>query len=146
MNLFDCDVLLIDDDPNDIELALLAFSRSDISCTVHTLNDGKEALDYLQGWDEGRRMDGRLPRLIILDLKMPKIDGFEVLTTIRRTPQTAGVPVVILTSSRMPLDIAEAYRRGCNAYVVKPVDYREYTRTMANLIDFWGELNLTPIH
>jgi CheY-like chemotaxis protein len=77
---------------------------------------------------------------------MPKIDGFEVLTTIRRTPQTASVPVVILTSSRMPLDIVEAYRRGCNAYVVKPVDYREYTRTMANLIDFWGELNLTPVH
>ncbi len=139
-----CEVLLIDDDPNDIELALLAFARCNIAPLVHAVNDGGEALNSLQGWAENSRMGGRCPQLVILDLKMPKVDGFEILAGIRKSRQFNRVPVVILTSSRMPADIEKAYALGCNAYVVKPVGHQEYTRMIEKLAGFWCESNLTP--
>lgn len=145
MTLQNCNILLVDDDPNDIELAQLAFSRCSGAPSVYAVNNGNEALECLQGWAENSHTEGRQPRAIILDLKMSKVNGFEILTAIRQSPQATSVPVVILTSSRMPADIAEAYRLGCNAYVLKPVDHKEYTRAMMNLMVFWGELNLTPL-
>lgn len=139
------EILLVDDDCNDIELALLAFEHCNLAHLIYAINNSEEAMRCLHGWAGNSQMAGRYPRLVILDLKMPKAGGVEVLKSIRNSPQTANVPVVVLTSSRMPSDIEEAYRLGCNAYVVKPVDHKEYTRALNSLIDFWGELNLTPM-
>lgn len=138
------EILLIDDDPNDIELAMIVLQRRNLAQLVRTVGDGEEALACLPLWAASCRLSGRSPRLVILDLKMVKADGFEVLEAIRRSPQLGMVPVVILTSSRMPADIRKAYRLGCNAYVVKPVGHQEYRRTLEGLIDFWWGCNLVP--
>lgn len=136
------EILLIDDDPNDIELAMIVLRRSNLDHTVHRLSGGGEALDFLPPWVEGCRLSGRHPRLVILDLKMAPVDGFEVLAAIRSSPLIGTVPVVILTSSRMPADIKQAYQLGCNAYVVKPVGHQEYRRTLESLVGFWWGCNL----
>ncbi len=138
------EILLIDDDANDIELAMLAFEKCQVAHLVHVVTDGEDALRCLKGWSDASDLAGRFPRLIILDLKMSKTDGLEILQMIRNEPQIKHIPVVILTSSRMPSDLKQAYQLGCNAYVVKPVDHQSYTRTIEILIDFWTEINLMP--
>ncbi len=139
------EVLLVDDDCNDIELAMLAFERSNLAPRVQAFDDGETALRCLQDCSRTGNSPDRPPRLVILDLKMPKVDGFEVLKEIRRSEKIDKVPVVILTSSRLPSDIERSYRLGCSAYVVKPVNHREYTRTLNSLVDFWCGHNLTPL-
>jgi CheY-like chemotaxis protein len=138
------EILLIDDDANDIELAMLAFEQCQVAHLVHVVTDGEDALRCLQGWSAVSELAGHFPRLVILDLKMPKTDGLEILQMIRNSPRIKHVPVVVLTSSRMPSDLKKAYQLGCNAYVVKPVDHQSYTRTIEMLINFWTEINLVP--
>ncbi len=145
MKIENSEILLIDDDCNDIELALLAFERSNLAAKVQTINDGEVALRCLRDWSENGALPDRPPRLVILDLKMSKVDGFEVLKEIRGSGKIDQVPVVILTSSRMSADIEKSYRLGCSAYVVKPVNHWEYTRTLNSLAAFWCEHNLTPL-
>lgn len=137
-------ILLVEDNPHDLELTLHALSKHRLGNEVVVARDGEEALDYLfgRGRFEGRQ-EG-LPSLIMLDLKLPKIDGIEVLKTIRSTPALAQLPVVMFTASRMEADIASAYAGGVNSYVVKPLDFQELMRVVADLGCYWTVHNEPP--
>ncbi|MEM7368601.1 MAG: response regulator [Bacteroidota bacterium] len=137
-------ILLADDDPNDVELALTAFAEQGLSHEVVVARDGTEALDYL--YRKGKfsdRPEGD-PVAVLLDLKMPKVDGLEVLRQIKEDPSLQTIPVVILTSSREERDLAESYRLGTNAYVVKPVEFEEFIDVVKQLGMFWTMLNERP--
>ncbi len=137
-------ILLAEDSPNDVELTLAALSEHRLANEVVPVADGAEALDYLycRGRFEGRT--GGLPAVVLLDIKMPKVDGFEVLRRIRSDPSLATLPVVILTSSREEADIVEGYRLHVNAYVVKPVAFPDFVEAVKNLGLFWAVLNEPP--
>ncbi len=137
-------ILLAEDSPNDVELTLAALSEHRLANEVVRVADGAEALDYLycRGCFEGRT--GGLPAVILLDIKMPKVDGLEVLRRIRSDPRLAALPVVILTSSREEADIVEGYRLHVNAYVVKPVAFPDFVEAVKNLGLFWAVLNEPP--
>lgn len=130
-------ILLVEDNLNDAELAMLAFEKNNITNRVVLARDGVEALDYLFPCDN-------IPQLILLDLKLPKIDGLEVLRKIRTDEQTKFIPVVVLTSSKEQKDLVEAYNLGTNAYVRKPIDFTEFTETIKQLGIFWLLLNEQP--
>lgn len=138
-------ILLIEDNLDDTELTLHAFKKNKIKNEVVVVNDGATALDYLFGTGEyaGRDLTV-MPTLILLDLKLPKIDGLEVLKKIRSNPLTKYLPVVILTSSREEQDIIDGYRLGVNSYVRKPVDFIKFTEAVNNLGLYWLLLNETP--
>jgi two-component system response regulator len=135
-------ILLVEDNPDDEALTLRAFTKNKITNPVVVVHDGAEALDYLfsAGAYSGRNPDDR-PQLILLDLKLPKIDGLEVLRRIRADPRTAVLPVVILTSSKQERDVIEGYRSGCNSYVRKPVDFDQFIEAARQLGLYWLLLN-----
>jgi two-component system response regulator len=137
-------VLLVDDDENDVELTLRAFRKNDVPSDVVVLRDGVEALDYLFGTGpyEGRDTTD-LPRVIFLDLKMPRLDGLEVLRRSRADARTRLVPVVILTSSTEESDLLRGYGLGANSYVRKPVDFSEFLEAARQLGLYWLRLNRT---
>jgi CheY-like chemotaxis protein len=137
-------ILLVEDNPNDIELTLEALAENKVANAVDIARDGEEALDYLacRGGFSGRKPGN--PAVILLDLKLPKIDGLEVLRTIRGSENLKMIPVVILTSSREESDLVESYRLGVNAYVVKPVDFNEFVRAIKTLGLFWAIINEPP--
>lgn len=137
-------ILLVEDNPHDLELTLHALNKHRLGNEVVVARDGEEALDYLfaRGPHAGRA-DG-LPSLIMLDLKLPKVDGIEVLKTIRSTPEMAQLPVVMFTASRMEADIASAYAGGVNSYVVKPLDFQDLMRVVADLGCYWTVHNEAP--
>jgi CheY-like chemotaxis protein len=137
-------LLLVDDNPNDIELTLSALKEARLANNIVVANDGEEALDYLlrRGPHAGRT--SRNPAVILLDLKMPKIDGHEVLKQIRGNPDLRLIPVVVLTSSREEKDLYSSYDKGANAYVVKPVDFEEFIVAITKLGVFWAVLNEPP--
>lgn len=137
-------ILLAEDSPNDVELTLAALSEHRLANEVVHVADGAEALDYLycRGRFEGR--SGGLPAVVLLDIKMPKVDGLEVLRRIRSDPRLATLPAVILTSSREEADLAEGYRLQVNAYVVKPVAFPDFVEAVRNLGLFWAVLNEPP--
>ncbi len=137
-------ILLVEDNPNDLELTLVALERSQLANDVVIKRDGAEALDYLlQRGDFAGRDDGN-PAVMLLDLKLPKVDGLEVLKTVRETPALRSIPVVMLTSSREEPDLVRAYEMGVNAYVVKPVDFKEFVAAISDLGIFWAVLNEPP--
>ncbi len=137
-------ILLVEDNPNDLELTLVALERSQLANEVIVLRDGAEALDYLrQTGDWADRAPGN-PAVILLDLKMPKVDGLEVLQIVRSTNELKSVPVVMLTSSREERDLLRSYELGVNAYVVKPVEFREFVEAIADLGVFWAVVNEPP--
>jgi len=137
-------ILLVDDSPRDIELALEALEAHNVANEVVTLRDGADALDYLYGRGEfAGRPDG-LPAVILLDLKMPKVDGLEVLRQIKSDPDLKVIPVVMMTSSREEQDVVNSYRLGVNAYVVKPVNFQEFVNAVKQLGVFWAILNEPP--
>lgn len=138
-------ILLVEDNENDEELTRLAFEQNHIKNELVVAHDGVEALDYIfaQGMYEGRNPLA-VPQVIILDLKLPKIDGLEVLRKVRENPKTRLIPVVILTSSKEEQDLVEAYELGTNAYVRKPVDFMEFVAAVKNLGMFWLLLNEAP--
>ena len=137
-------ILLVEDSPRDEELALRALRKGGITNEVAVARDGAEALDYLfaTGVHEGRTVD--LPTVVLLDIKMPKIDGIEVLRRIRADERTKLVPVVLLTSSKEERDLLAAYTSGANSFVRKPVEFGEFTNAIGQLGLYWLLLNEPP--
>jgi CheY-like chemotaxis protein len=135
------EILLVEDNPNDVELTLHAFEKHKLANRLHIARDGQEALDYLFGDRSGER---RRPKVILLDLKLPKVDGLEVLRTIRADPELHTVPVVILTSSREERDVVESYHLGVNSYIVKPIAFDKFVETVQMLGFYWLLLNEPP--
>ncbi len=139
------DILLVEDNPHDVEMILETLNREDISNRVKAISDGAEALDYLFG-PEGclAKADVRLPKLIILDLKLPKVSGLEVLKRVKSDERTRHIPVVVFTSSDETRDRTESYRRGANSYVVKPMQAAAFSHFVVDLGKYWVSMNLTP--
>lgn len=136
------EILIIEDNPNDAELTLRALRKQNLANNVVHLHDGAEALDFLFGKGEyiGRTVS-KVPKVILLDLKMPKINGLEVLEKIKADTLTKAIPVVILTSSAEDPDIKKAYDLGANSYIVKPVEFNKFSRTVADLGLYWMVIN-----
>ncbi len=138
-------ILLVEDNLDDVDLTLHAFKINNIKNKVVVVNDGVAALDYLFGTGEYVGRDSSsLPTIILLDIKLPKIDGLEVLRRIKANPLTQFIPVIILTSSKEEQDIISGYRLGVNSYVRKPVDFEQFTKAVNNLGFYWLLLNETP--
>lgn len=137
-------ILIVDDSPRDVELTLEALATENLANDVVTLSDGAEALDYLYRRGDWADREPGLPAVMLLDIKMPRVDGLEVLRTVRADPALARLPIVLVTSSCEEPDLEEAYRLGTNAYLVKPVAVDEFIRAIATLGIFWAVLNLQP--
>ncbi|MDG9929314.1 MULTISPECIES: response regulator [Pseudomonas] len=137
-------ILLVEDNPHDLELTLVALERSQLANDVVVKRDGAEALDYLLRRGEHLSRDDGNPAVLLLDLKLPKVDGLEVLKTVRETPALRSIPVVMLTSSREEPDLMRAYEMGVNAYVVKPVEFKDFVAAISDLGIFWAVLNEPP--
>ena len=139
------EVLLVEDNPNDVELTLHAFEKNNLTNKIKVVRDGAEALDYL--FSEGEYAGSGaspMPRLILLDLKLPKRDGMEVLREIRADERTKHVPVVVLTSSQQESDIVKTYELGVSSYIVKPVDFDQFTEAVRTMGFYWLLLNEPP--
>lgn len=137
-------ILLVEDDPRDLELTLVALERSQLANEVIVVRDGAAALDYLnREGSHADRVEGN-PAVILLDLKLPKVNGLEVLKTVRSTEGLRSVPVVMLTSSHEESDVLRSYELGVNAYVVKPVEFKQFVTAIADLGVFWAVLNEPP--
>lgn len=137
-------IVLVEDNPHDLELTLVALERSQLANEVIVLRDGAEALDYLQRQGAySERVEGN-PAVMLLDLKLPKVDGLEVLKIVRESAELRSIPVVMLTSSREEPDLQRAYELGVNAYVVKPVEFKEFVAAISDLGVFWAVLNEPP--
>ena len=137
-------ILLVEDNPHDLELTLIALSKSQLANEVVVARDGAEALDYLHRRGEYAQRAAGNPAVVLLDLKLPKVDGLEVLRDIRSAQALRSLPVVMLTSSKEEQDLVRSYELGVNAYVVKPVDFTEFVRAIADLGIFWAVLNEPP--
>ena len=138
-------ILLVEDNLDDVELTLHAFKKNNIRNVVHVVNDGEEALDFLFRRGKYSNSDrDELPTVILLDLKLPKIDGLEVLRQIRENELTKLIPVVILTSSKEEQDLLKGYTLGVNSYIRKPVDFIEFTNVARNIGLYWLLLNESP--
>jgi two-component system response regulator len=140
------DILLVEDNPNDVELTLRALKKSKVVNPVKVVRDGAEALEFLFG--EGAyadRIPAQPPKLILLDLKLPKVDGLEVLRRVKSDERTKVVPVVVLTSSREERDVVESYRLGVNSYIVKPVDFDKFAEAVSQAGLYWMLLNQPPL-
>lgn len=139
-------ILLVEDNPDDEELAILAFERSRIANEVVVVRDGEEALDWLFGEGAHANRDPKhLPQVVLLDLKLPKIGGHEVLKRIRSDERTKRLPVVVLTSSREEEDVFKSYDLGVNSYIRKPVDFNQFIEALHQLQLYWLVLNEPPI-
>ena len=138
-------ILLVEDNPDDVALTLRAFKKSNILNEVIVAQDGAEALNYLFATgDHAGRDTGMMPQLILLDLKLPKMDGMEVLRRMRADARTRLLPVVILTSSKEEQDVMDGYNLGCNSYIRKPVDFAQFSEAIRQLGLYWLILNETP--
>jgi CheY-like chemotaxis protein len=137
-------MLLVDDSANDVALAKRALERQKLVNEIVTLRDGAEALDFLFCRGSFSAREKRLPLFVLLDIKMPKVDGIEVLRIIKSDPGLRLIPVVMMTSSRQPLDIEECYRLNANAFVVKPVDFDQLVEVVTNIGKFWAVINEAP--
>lgn len=137
-------ILLAEDDPKDVRLTLAALAEYNLANEVVVVNDGAEALDFLYRRGKYQLRGAANPAVVLLDIKMPKVDGLEVLRTIKDDPQLKKIPVVILTSSREEKDLAECYRLGVNAFVVKPVNFTEFVEAVKTLGVFWAIVNEPP--
>jgi CheY-like chemotaxis protein len=137
-------ILLVEDDPRDVELTLTALQEYNLVNDLFVARDGQEALDYLYCRDQFSGRDGSLPAVMLLDLKLPKINGLEVLQHIRSDQELRLLPVVILTSSHEEKDLVRSYELGVNAYVVKPVDFHAFVNAVKELGVFWAMINEPP--
>lgn len=131
------DILLVEDSDEDAELAVRALKKQRLANQLHRVVDGAEALDFLHGTDQ-------LPKLVLLDLKLPKIDGLEVLRALRGDPRTQSMPIVVLSSSRQTSDLSESYKLGANSYIVKPVDFEKFIDAVQQVGHYWALLNEPP--
>jgi CheY-like chemotaxis protein len=137
-------ILLVEDDPRDTELTMTALEEYNLSNEVVVAVDGAEALDYLFCRGKFQRRTGENPAVMLLDLKLPKVDGLEVLQQIKSDEKLRMIPVVVLTSSREERDMIASYKLGVNAYVVKPVDFHEFVNAIKELGVFWAIINEAP--
>jgi CheY-like chemotaxis protein len=137
-------ILLVEDNPNDVELTLEALTEHNLANAVEVARDGEEALDYLYVRGKFASRPSGNPVVILLDLKLPKVDGHEVLRTIKTDEKLKFIPVVILTASREEQDLVKGYEYGANAYIVKPVDFHEFLDAMKTFGVFWAVLNEAP--
>jgi two-component system response regulator len=139
------EILLVEDNPNDEMLALHAFKKQNIASRVQVVRDGAEALEFIfcQGRYASRTVEN--PKLILLDLKLPLVDGIEVLRRVRADPRTHLIPIVVLTSSSEERDIVESYSLGVNSYIVKPVDFEQFNEVARHLGYYWLLLNRQPM-
>jgi DNA-binding response OmpR family regulator len=137
-------ILLVEDDRQDVELTMTALEEYNLSNEVVVASDGEEALDYLYYRGTYQRRSGENPAVVLLDLKLPKVNGLEVLEAIRSDEALKMMPVVVLTSSREEQDMVKSYKLGVNAYVVKPVDFHEFVNAIKELGVFWAIINEPP--
>jgi two-component system, response regulator len=139
------EILLVEDNPDDVALTLHAFKKHNLSNRIQICRDGAEALDYLFGEGEykGRNTEN-VPKVVLLDLKLPKVNGLEVLKRVKNSPSTQKIPIVVLTSSREEQDLIECYRLGVNSYIVKPVDFEQFTDAVQKVGLYWMLLNEAP--
>lgn len=143
----DTDILLVEDNPDDAQLTLRALKKNNLANNLVHVWDGEEALDYLFARGNfASRNPENLPRLVLLDLKLPKIDGLEVLKEIKSNTLTCLIPVVVLTSSKEERDIIDSYKLGVNSYIVKPVDFPGFVAAVKDLGMYWLLLNEPPFH
>lgn len=138
-------ILLVEDNPQDLALALRALKKANVGNRIEVARDGAEALDFIfcEGAHAGRRIEDT-PQVILLDLKLPKIDGLEVLQRLKGDPRTRAIPVVVLTSSKEQSDVLESYKLGTNSYVVKPVSFDQFAAAVQQLGLYWLLLNHPP--
>jgi len=140
------DILLVEDSQNDIDLALYALREENLANSIFVVRDGKEALDYLfcrEAFSE--RSFNHPPKLVLLDLKLPKVDGLQVLRQLKSDPRTRTIPVVIMTSSSEERDLVEGYNLGVNSYIQKPVDFEQFRKTVKTLGLYWLVVNQSPL-
>ena len=142
VDLNEVDILLVEDNPNDAELTLRSLKKHNITNKIHVAKDGVEALDFIfaNGAYSHRKIENGL-KMVLLDLKLPKIDGLEVLRRIKSDERTKVIPVVVLTSSKEEQDMVESYKLGVNSYIVKPVDFDKFVQTVSELGLYWLLLN-----
>ena len=138
------DILLVEDNPNDAELAIRALNSNNLANRIQWVKDGEEALDYIFYRGDYSKRRSQLPRVVLLDLRLPKLDGIEVLTAIRNHQETKNLPVVVLTSSKEERDLVETYKLGVNSFVAKPVAFDEFVKTVAELGLYWVLVNRLP--
>jgi DNA-binding response OmpR family regulator len=137
-------ILVVEDDPNDVELTLTALEEYNLANEVVVVGNGADALDYLYCRGKYEARSGENPAVMLLDLKLPKIDGLEVLKQVKSDEKMMMIPVVVLTSSREEKDMVASYKLGVNAYVVKPVDFHEFVNAIRELGIFWAIINAPP--
>jgi CheY-like chemotaxis protein len=140
MNYSDRPILLVEDNPMDVDLTRRAFIRRKVTSVIQVARDGEEALAWLKRWETGEPT----PLLVLLDLKLPKVDGLEVLRQIKIHPQYRTIPVVILSTSGEDSDIQVAYAEGANSYIVKPVDFDRFMQIVDHIQTYWCTLNIPP--
>ncbi|GAP08980.1 response regulator containing a CheY-like receiver domain and an HTH DNA-binding domain [Bellilinea caldifistulae] len=133
-------ILLVEDNPMDLDLTRRAFSRRRVLNPIEVARDGEEAIDWIRHWDEG----APIPVLVLLDLKLPRVDGLEVLRRYKEHPLYRSIPVVVLTTSEEDRDIETAYRLGANSYIVKPVEFEKFVEVAAQIEVYWTLLNQPP--
>ena len=139
------EILLIEDNPEDVEITLRAFQRHNLAHKIHVVRDGEEALECLSSTGSyAKQSVCSDTRLILLDLKLPKVDGIEVLQRCKSDPHTKNIPVVVLTSSREECDLIDSYNLGVNSYIVKPVDFSQFIEAIGQLCVYWLGLNRLP--
>jgi two-component system, response regulator len=139
------DILIVEDNPYDLEMTMRGLQKARLVNNIHVARDGEEALEFIfcEGPHAGRSIDNR-PRVILLDLKLPKVDGLEVLARMKADPRTRAIPVVMMTSSAEQSDLIESYNLGVNSYVVKPVNFESFVQAVADLGLYWMLLNQPP--
>ena len=143
--LEDVEILLVEDNPNDVELTMRALQKRNLASKVFVVKDGAEALEFIfaTGAFAARKIENR-PKVVLLDLKLPKVDGIEVLRRIKSDERTKQTPVVMLTSSQEERDVLDTYNLGVNSYIVKPVDFSNFVHAVSELGVYWGLLNKLP--
>ena len=139
------EILLVEDDPNDVELTLRVLRKNNLANKIHIAGDGEEALDFLfcRGKFSDRQFDNP-PKVVFLDLKLPKLNGLEVLRELKKDPRTQPIPVVVMTSSREQRDLVDGYRLGVNSYIQKPIDFGEFQAVIKDLGYYWLIVNQRP--
>lgn len=139
------EILVVEDNRDDAEMALRAFKKNNLTNDIMVVGDGEEALDFIYAKGKFQdRKDERHPKIILLDLKLPKVDGLEVLKVLKENPETRMIPVVVLTSSKEERDMVESYRLGVNSYIIKPVDFDKFIEAVREVGLYWLLLNQQP--